>query len=86
MSGISTFDLLGDMPPAQRTLMRLFLRQVEMTMAELEAAVAKLPEERRLSKDEILETLAVLLDKGWVRKVEQDGREQYTVQQLSAKH
>ena len=85
MPGVSTFDLLGDMPSAQRTLMRLFLRRIEMNLTELEAAVAELPEERRLSRDEIHESLAVLLEKGWVRKVEQDGKERYTVQQLSSK-
>ena len=85
MPGVSTFDLLGDMPSAQRTLMRLFLRRIEMNLTELEAAVAELPEERRLSRDEIHESLAVLLEKGWIRKVEQDGKERYTVQQLSSK-
>ncbi|MFZ5856613.1 MAG: hypothetical protein ACOYZ6_07270 [Chloroflexota bacterium] len=85
MPGVSTFDLLGDMPSAQRTLMRLFLRRIEMNLTELEAAVAELPEERRLSRDEIHESLAILLEKGWVRKVEQDGRERYTVQQQSSK-
>ena len=85
MPGVSTFDLLGDMPSAQRTLMRLFLRRIEMNLTELEAAVAELPEERRLSREVIHDTLAVLLEKGWIRKVEQDGKERYTVQQLSSK-
>ncbi|RJP53727.1 MAG: hypothetical protein C4583_04140 [Anaerolineaceae bacterium] len=73
------------MPASQRTLMRLFLRRVEMDLTELEAAVAELPEERRLSRDEIHDTLTILLEKGWVRKVEQDGGERYTVQQQSSK-
>lgn len=47
MPGVSTFDLLGDMPSAQRTLMRLFLRRIEMNLTKLEAAVAELPEEAR---------------------------------------
>lgn len=85
MPGVSTFDLLGDMPSAQRTLMRLFLRRVQMDEAELEAAVTELPEERRLSRDEIHDSLAVLLEKGWVRKVEQEGKTLYTVQQQSSK-
>ena len=85
MPGVSTFDLLGDMPAAQRTLMRLFLRRVEMNMTELEAAVTELPEERRLSREAIHDTLAILVEKGWVRKVEQDGETRYTVQQQSSK-
>ena len=42
MSGVSTFDLLGEMPSAQRTLMRLFLRHIEMSAADLESKVAEL--------------------------------------------
>jgi hypothetical protein len=85
MPGVSTFDLLGDMPSAQRTLMRLFLRRVQMNMAELESAMAELPEDRRLSRDDLREALSALLEKSWIRKVEQNGETHYTVQQQSTK-
>jgi hypothetical protein len=85
MPGVSTFDLLGDMPSAQRTLMRLFLRRVQMNMAELESAMAELPEDRRLSRDGLREALSALLEKSWIRKVEQNGETHYTVQQQSTK-
>jgi hypothetical protein len=85
MPGVSTFDLLGDMPSAQRTLMRLFLRRVQMNMAELESALAELPEDRRLSRDDLREALSALLEKSWIRKVEQNGETHYTVQQQSSK-
>ncbi len=85
MPGVSTFDLLGDMPSAQRTLMRLFLRRVQMNMAELESALAELPEDRRLSRDDLREALSTLLEKSWIRKVEQNGETHYTVQQQSSK-
>lgn len=82
-SGVSTFDLLGDLPSGQRTLMRLFLRRVQMTASELEAALAELPEEKRLSREESRAALEALLDQGWVRKTEQNGQVTYSVQQQS---
>jgi Fe2+ or Zn2+ uptake regulation protein len=86
MSGVSTFDLLGDMPSAQRILMRLFLRHIEMSAADLESKVAELPEEKRLTKAQIEDALAFLIKQGWVRKVERGGKELYTVQQQSSKN
>lgn len=85
MSGVSTFDLLGDMPSAQRTLMRLFLRHITMSMTDLAARVGELPEEKRLSKEQIEDALAFLIKQGWVRKMEQNGTELYTVQQQPSK-
>ncbi len=82
--GISTFDLLGDLPGGQRTLMRLFLRRVQMTAPELDAALAGLPEEKRLTREEFRLALAALLDQGWINKQERDGQVIYTVQQQSA--
>lgn len=86
MSGVSTFDLLGDMPSSQRTLMRLFLRHIKMTLTDLETRVGELPEEKRLSKEQIEDALAFLLKQGWVRKMEQNGTELYTVQQQPSKN
>ena len=86
MSGVSTFDLLGDMPSAQRTLMRLFLRHIEMRVVDLESKVAELPEEKRLTKAQIEDALAFLIKQGWVRKIERNGNELYTVQQQSSKN
>ena len=85
MSGVSTFDLLGDMPSAQRTLMRLFLRHIEMSAADLDSKVAELPEEKRLTKAQIEDALAFLIGQGWVRKIERNGNELYTVQQQPSK-
>lgn len=65
--------------------MRLFLRRVQMDEAELDAAVAELPEERRLSKKDLSEALSILLERGWVRKIEQNEKTIYTVQQQSSK-
>jgi hypothetical protein len=80
-SGLSTFDLLGDIPASQRTLMRLFLRRIEMSAAELEQAVAELPEEKRMKGEELEEALAVLLNQGWLVHLEQNGQKVYSVKQ-----
>jgi len=81
--GLSTFDLLGDLPAAQRTLMRLFLKRIRMSADELDAAVAELPEEKRMTVEEFREALAALLNQGWIKQGEQNGRVTYTIQQLS---
>lgn len=81
--GMSTFDLLGDLPSGQRTLMRIFLRRVQMSLSELDADVAELPVEKRLTSDELRATLVILLEQGWLRQEEQNGQTVYTVQQAS---
>jgi len=65
--------------------MRLFLRHIKMTLTDLESRVGELPEEKRLSKEQIDESLAFLIKQGWVRKVEQNETELYTVQQQPSK-
>ena len=83
--GLSAFDLLGDLPAAQRTLMRLFLRRVTMSAAELNMEVAELPEEKRLRGEDIREALAALVMQGWIKMEEKNGQAVYTVQQQSTK-
>ncbi len=84
-SGTSAFDLLGDAPLNQRTLMRLFLRRVELSMAELEQAVAELPEEKRMTGDELKEALAALLHQGWIGRKERNGNVIYSVVQAPSR-
>ena len=86
MPGVSTFDLLGDLPSAQRTLMRLFLRHIQMSAAEMESAAAELPEEKRLDQEELAKTLSSLIEQGWVKKLERNGETVYTVQQAPSSH
>lgn len=84
--GLSTFDLLGDLPAAQRTLMRLFLRRVRMNEAELNLEMAELPEEKRLNTEQTREALAALLQLGWIKLEQQNGQRIYSVLQQSTKH
>ncbi|MEW5940986.1 MAG: hypothetical protein AB1750_15065 [Chloroflexota bacterium] len=81
-SGVSSFDLLGDIPSPQRALMRIFLRQVRMTAPEVEAAVANLPEEKRLNEDQLKEALAALVERGWLKRTEENGQVTYQIQQI----
>jgi len=78
---MSTFDLLGDLPASQRTLMRLFLRRVQLSASDLDTAIAELPPEKRLTPDDLQATVAQLLAQGWLRQQERDGQIVYTVQQ-----
>lgn len=84
--GLSTFDLLGDLPATQRTLMRLFLRRVRMNEAELDSEMAELPEEKRLNAEQTREALAALLQLGWIKLEQQNGQAIYSVLQQSTKH
>jgi hypothetical protein len=66
--GLSTFDLLGDMPSNERALLRIFLRRVEMDEAQIAAAVAELPAEKRLTPEQMRDTLKALIEKGSIEK------------------
>ncbi len=68
-NGMSTFDLLGDIPREERILIQVFLRNsTKLTKKQLTQLVAELPEKKRLSPSELNATLKELIKKGWVRK------------------
>ena len=69
--GLSMLDLVG-LPPAQRTLMRLMLRQPDISYAELAQALAGLPEADRLSPAELDETLDALLQQQFLLRSARD--------------
>jgi len=78
---MNTFDLLGDMPSEQRTIMRLFLRNIEMSLGELQKAIEALPEEKRMDQETIERTLENLIQKKWVERIEVNGEIVYSVVQ-----
>ena len=82
-TGVSTFDLLGDMPPEHRTLMRLFLRRIKMTAAEMTQAVAELPAEKQLTGEQLKASLAGLIESGWIERSEDNGTEVFAIKQQS---
>ena len=63
--GLSILDL-ADMPPDQRRLMRLMLREVQMTYEELVEAVGTWSEDDRLSREELDEALNTLSKNLWL--------------------
>ena len=81
--GVSTFDLLGDIPPEQRTLMRMFMRRIKMSAAEMTQAVAELPAEKQLTGEQVQAALAGLLQTGWIARVEENGQEIFVIHQQS---
>jgi len=85
MPGVSTFDLLGDMPSPQRTLVRLFLRHIKLSLTELESKVGDLPEDRRLTREQIQDTLKTLIELGWVKRMD-DGGDVYSLQKIPSSH
>ncbi len=65
--GISTLDI-ADLPSNLRRIMRIMLREVEITQNDLEAKIARLPEDVQLSKEELDNALAELTTQGWLIK------------------
>ncbi len=69
--GISPLDLAA-LPPRLRKIMRLMLREVEMTHTQLKEATANMPEADRLSEPELKEALDSLTSQSWLVKMGQD--------------
>jgi len=80
--GVSSFDLLGDMPSTQRALMRIFLRQVRLSAADLDKAVANLPPEKQMTPEQAREALAALIERGWLKETNENGQVIYSVNQI----
>lgn len=84
--GLSSFDLLGNVPPTHKTVMKIFLRRIVLSPSELDAAVAELPEEKQMAKEQLTEAVNALLGLGWLKQVEKNGQMVYTVQQITSGH
>ncbi len=76
---MSTFDLLGDLSPSQRTLTRILLRNAEMSTTALYDAICALPDNKRMSADEMQDALDALVEKGWIFKIKDGKNIIYTV-------
>ena len=63
--GISALEI-ADLPPSLRKIMRLMLREVEMSHADLCAHVHDLPEKDRLEMVELNQALEELVKQGWL--------------------
>ncbi len=76
--GITALDLI-DLPPALRKIMRLMLRQLEMTYPQLVDAMANMPEQERLSQKDLDEALASLSQQFWLMRFGEGERATYKV-------
>jgi hypothetical protein len=75
-SGISPLDL-ANLPQAQRQLMRILLRELEMSLSSLMDVVNELPEEQRPDQTKVEEALKALALEGWVIKMGEGGQITY---------
>ncbi|MBI4631244.1 MAG: hypothetical protein HY740_05920, partial [Chloroflexi bacterium] len=67
--GIKASYLL-DLPPQQRRIMRLLLRHAELTLVDLRKALDALPEDERLTSDEIDNAIKALIEQNWLIRLE----------------
>ncbi len=70
-SGMSSLDLLGDIPRGERILLKIFLRNPILNKEEYTKLAEELPEKKNLSHQEIEEALKSLLKRGWLREDEE---------------
>jgi hypothetical protein len=70
-TGITAWDL-AELPAAQRQIIRLILRDVQMAYPDLRRAIAALPADKRPGLSELDEALARLIEEKWLIRMGQD--------------
>jgi len=63
--GITALDL-ADLPPALRKIMRLMLRELQLSYPQLKEAIASFPDEDQLPIHKLDEALEVLSRQSWL--------------------
>lgn len=76
--GISPGDI-AQLPPALRKIMRLMLREIELTHKAISEAMAALPEAERLSQTDLGQALDTLTTQNWLIRRGEGDRLNYTV-------
>ena len=76
--GITELDLV-DLPPALRKIMRLMLRELQMSYPRLLEAMASMPEKERLKHDELDSALSTLTQQFWLTHVGEGEKAIYKV-------
>ncbi len=77
--GLTALDLM-DLPPILYRVMRLILRDGEMDYSQLDRANAALPDDERLSQNDLAEALKRLCEQNWLT---QQGEGQSTVYRIN---
>jgi hypothetical protein len=76
--GISVLDL-ADLPPAFRKIMRLMLRQLQLSYPQLCEAIDALPADERLTRADLNNALEELSDQAWLIQIGTGERAIYKV-------
>ncbi len=76
--GITALDL-AQLPPALRKIMRLMLRELELGTAQISEAMTALPENERLSPQQLAEALETLTQQSWLIRIGNTERAIYKV-------
>lgn len=76
--GITPLDLAG-LPPALRRIMRLMLRELQMTHPRLCEAMDSMPEADRLTRDDLQDTLSTLTQQSWLIRIGEGEKAIYKV-------
>ncbi len=76
--GITPLDLAG-LPPALRKIMRLMLRELQMTYPRLCEAIDSMPEAERLSRDDLQSVLSTLTQQFWLVRIGEGEKAIYKV-------
>jgi hypothetical protein len=76
--GITALDL-ADLPPALRKIMRLMLRELQMTYPRLREAMESVPEKDRLTPDELDSALSTLSQQFWLTHIGEGEKAIYKV-------
>ena len=76
--GITALDL-ADLPPALRKIMRLMLRELQLSHPQLTEAMAAMPEAERLAPKELDEALEVLTRQAWLVRLGEGKKAIYKV-------
>lgn len=76
--GISVLDIAG-LPPALRRVMRMMLRETEMSFPALLAGMQSLPEEDRLERAGLQEALTRLTEQEWLIRLGEGEQATYRV-------
>lgn len=76
--GITALDLV-DLSPPLRKIMRLMLRQLQMTYSQLCDAMQEWPEDERISPPELARSLEMLTGQYWLIRLGEGERATYKV-------
>ncbi len=66
--GLSPVDI-AHLPAHQKSIMRLMIREYELTMSELKKAVERFRDDRKMSEAELIQALDALETERWLLKV-----------------